>query len=126
MLKHVGSIILVNGHILKQFFFGISVVDFRENVKPRLAKVVDVTEEDSSTIGVTKDKCKKLAENRRIEAEQVGQLNKTMDLIAKLIDLHGKSKDGEANIKFARVGMNTVRTSQRVCSANELGGSERA
>ena len=60
-VKNGGRIIQVNGHVLKQFFFGISVVDFRENVKPRLAKVVDVTEEDSKNwLRITKLQLSKL------------------------------------------------------------------
>ena len=43
-----------------------------------------------------------MVENNQITAKQVGQLSKTTDFIAKLIDLHGKSEDREANIKRKR------------------------
>ena len=59
-----------------------------------------------------------MAEKMRFEAEQVGQLTHTMALVEKLINLYGKSEDEEADHKFARIAMDTVRTSQRVCSAN--------
>ena len=42
-VKNVGRTIRVNGQVLKQFFVGISLVDFHANIKPRLAKAVDVT-----------------------------------------------------------------------------------
>ena len=55
-IKNVGRTIQVNGQVLKQFFVGISLVDFHANIKPRLAKAVDVTVEDSNAIGKAKGK----------------------------------------------------------------------
>ena len=64
-----------------------------------------------------KENCKNLVEKRRFQAEQVGSLTHTMTLVEKLTKLYAKSEDEEADHKFARIAMDTVRTSQRVCGA---------
>ena len=55
-IRNVGRTIRVNVQVLKKFFVGISLVDFHANIKPRLAKAVDVTVEDSNAIGKAKGK----------------------------------------------------------------------
>ena len=115
---HVGRSVIFDPSTIKQYFLDMSLAQYREEIKPSLLKLVSsADEEDEEALKRTQEICAALGKKRGRQAEQVGQLEKTMSVVDRLAAIHGISDDPEENIKFARLSTELIHTSQVVCAS---------